>query len=239
MDFPFFASPNFTCGRKRKIKAIIIHRATGNLKKTVKRCFDLSSRESFHFIISQKGKTIQLVKCKDTAWHCGWITNPEVPDFLKPNPNFCSIGIALEDKEGKNRSCWTKEQKESLLKLLSFLEESLEIEIIPQFVMGHSQIDPRRNPVDPGSFIAWEEIFKAGTYLGKKGDINKSKENSEERQREVAQKLFRGILGRDPDAWELDYLKHSNLDIAQISRKLIGTEEFKNKILKSRSKITK
>jgi len=235
MEFPFFASPNFTPGRKKEIKAIIIHRTFGSLEKTVHRCLDSNFWESFHFLISQEGKIIQLVKCQDTAWHCGWISNPKAPAFLKPNPNLYSIGIACEDqgREAKKikESFFTAEQEESLRNLIAFLGENLEIKIDSQHVLGHSAIDPQRNSQDPGSFLNWNKILPKNSILSSKKKKRSQKKIVSYTIDKVIKELFYGILNREPNLSELDYYKYSGLELSQIAGKLARTEEFKKNIL--------
>jgi len=238
MNFPFFASPNFTPGRKKEIKAIIIHRTFGSLEKTVQRCFNPEFWESFHFLVSQQGKIVQLVKCQDTAWHCGWISNPKVPNFFRPNPNFCSIGIACEDSQDKksttnNENFWTVDQENALMKLIEHLSENLDIQADSYHILGHSKIDPDRNPQDPGPFLNWEKILLENSNFPLKKKIPNASQQltSSYLLEEIIEKLFYGILNREPNTSELDYYKHSGLDIAQISGQLARTEEFKKKLL--------
>ncbi|MEA3273385.1 MAG: peptidoglycan recognition family protein [Patescibacteria group bacterium] len=238
MDFPFFASPNFTSGRKKEIKAIIIHRTFGSLEKTVQRCFDPGFWESFHFLVSRQGKIIQLVKCQDTAWHCGWISNPKAPNFLKPNPNFCSIGIACEDYRGKksmadDENFWTGDQENALAELIEYLRKNLNIPADSYHILGHSKIDPQRSPQDPGPFLNWKKILPADSHFPQK---KKSQDSLQQLTNSyllegMIEKLFYGILNREPNTSELDYYRHSGLDIAQISGQLARTEEFKKKLL--------
>ncbi len=237
MEFPFFASPNFTPGRKKEIKAIIVHRTFGSLEKTVRRCFDADFWESFHFLISQEGKIVQLVKCQDTAWHCGWISNPQAPTYLKPNPNFSSIGIACEDRqegETADENFWTPEQENSLRKLLTYLQKNLGIQADSRHIFGHSAIDPQRSPQDPGPFLDWDKIIpdNFNSVLPKEQKRNKFKLPKKAYSIEqLTKKLFYGILNREPNLSELDYYKYSGLDVAQIAGKLARTEEFRKKIL--------
>jgi N-acetyl-anhydromuramyl-L-alanine amidase AmpD len=216
-------------GRKKKIKALILHRTFGDLQKTVRWCFNLGSQESFHFLISREGQVIQLIKCQDTAWHCGFITNSQAPSFLSPNPNFSSLGIACED-EGSLKECsLTSAQIRSLGELIRDISAEINLPLTAENIMSHGAVDPLRNPKDHFSPLDWEKIIKQAGFLDQNPSPakKKSKENIFVIENLIT-KLFRGILGRDPNISELDYYKYSGLDIAQISRRLTQAEEFQN-----------
>ena len=266
MDFPFFASPNFSPGRKKKIKGIILHRSHNNLEKTVTTCFSPNSFESYHFLITRTGKIIQLVKCHDTAWHAGWITkesiptktsknnskntgDQNIPHYLFPNPNFSSIGIALIDENNftpktRKNLLWTLAQQDSLKELLRYLNHHLKIPLSPEHLLPHSLIDPLRNSNDPGDYLDFKALLKMITPQLReannfKNSFTKFKKERSSNEHEklyfnevLIKKTFRGLLNRDPNLSEIDYYKYANLDLTQITRKIIQTEEFRNRIIR-------
>ncbi|MBU2025769.1 MAG: peptidoglycan recognition family protein [Patescibacteria group bacterium] len=231
MNYPFFRSPNFTPGRKKKIQAIVLHRVRKNFDEIINDCFNPACKESFHFVINKKARVFQLVKLSDTSWHAGWITNPDVADFFRPNPNFCSVGVALE--AGENEGLAFQNQLDELIDLLKFIIKNLEIPADARHIVSHSFLDPKRNPGDPGSDFNWDEIFRR---LG--SEINSRQKERIEMKFDLSEllvkKIFRGLLNRNPNLSELDYYKHSDLDIAQITKRLIGTDEFKDRMLENK-----
>lgn len=265
MECPFYPSPNFTPGRTGKIRSIILHRTYGSTEKTLSWCLNPRSLESYHYIISRDGSIIQLVSCQNVAWHAGWTTAGAVPAHFRGNANDFSVGIACEDcGHGKNQTFYTAEQTKSLIRLITTIKHSFRIRLTPDRLIGHSVIDPKRNPLDPGPYVDWERVMRATIDLKisdhedlliKKGSPetaaspnNKKIANETEAQgiKAVAEagsaaeenphvldslikKIFHGLLARDPNSSELDYYRYSKLDLAQITRRIVATEEFRKK----------
>lgn len=252
MECPFYPSPNFTPGRKGKINSIILHRTYGNIEKTINWCLNPHSLESFHYIVGRTGTIIQLVSCQNVAWHAGWVTNPNVAAHFKSNPNDFSIGIACEDcGAGKNSNTFfSKDQTRALIKLINALKHSFRIKLTPDHLVSHSSLDPDRNPLDPGPYIDWETVLRfvidlkfsdhddllirkktADSEPGTENVITPADNTNSHVMEALITKVFHGLLNRDPNASELDYYHHSKLDLAQITRRVVSTEEFRKKQL--------
>lgn len=243
MVYPFLPSPNFTPRSQEKIEAIVIHCTCGNLEKTISWCLNPYSKESFHFIIALDGRIIQLVSIKNAAWHAGWATSPALPEFLKPNPNEQTIGIALEDS--RNPAC-SENQTESLVALIERLKTECQLKLTPDRLLGHNLIDPERNSSDPGHYVDWDRLYRSVIEFGTFDEAENENIPEEEMlpsimpdsaeengmndyvMENLIRKVFHGLLNRDPNVSEIDYYKHAGLDLSQITRRIITTEEFRN-----------
>lgn len=102
INFKECNSQNFTPGRSRKVKYLVIH-YTSNNGDTAKNNADYFAREkvgaSAHYFCDES-EIWQSVKDTDTAWHCGAKTykHPECR-----NNNSIGIEICMNDKNGKVR----------------------------------------------------------------------------------------------------------------------------------------
>ena len=102
INFKECNSQNFTPGRSRKVKYLVIH-YTSNQGDTAKNNADYFAREkvgaSAHYFCDES-EIWQSVKDTDTAWHCGAKTykHPECR-----NSNSIGIEICMNDKNGNVR----------------------------------------------------------------------------------------------------------------------------------------
>lgn len=102
INFKECNSANFTRGRSRSVKYLVIH-YTSNRGDTAKNNADYFAREkvgaSAHYFCDES-EIWQSVKDTDTAWHCGAKTykHPECR-----NSNSIGIEICMNDKNGKVR----------------------------------------------------------------------------------------------------------------------------------------
>lgn len=99
-------------------------------------------RVSSHFLIRRDGRTIQLVPCRQRAWHAGvsnWQGRGRCNDF--------SIGIELE---GSDFVPFTDRQYAALARLTRCLQRVYPI----RSIAGHSDIAPERK-TDPGPYFDW------------------------------------------------------------------------------------
>ena len=93
---------------------------------------------------------------KDRYGVCKW------PLFRNRNPNLDVIGIELEDKGNgfTDDHPMSEEQLASVVRLNKWLFNSQVVRGRPQLgttVIGHSLIDPKRRPNDPGNWF-WEHV---------------------------------------------------------------------------------
>jgi len=150
-----YKSVNFNLRKKgHKIKYIILHyTAIKSDYKAIQHLIDKKNRVSSHFLINKKGKIFSLVDLNKRAWHAGqsfWKGDRDI--------NSNSIGIEL-DNTGHyiNFERYTKNQIDSLIKLLNFLKKKYDIDNLN--FLGHSDIAPYRKN-DPGEKFPWKKLSK-------------------------------------------------------------------------------
>ena len=145
-------SPNFDKRPKgTKINSIVIH-YTGmkTFKQAYKRLCDKKSKVSSHYLIGRDGRIMNLVDEKNRAWHAG-ISHWKGIDNL----NDISIGIELENPGHKfGYIPYSKKQMESLIFLCKKINKKYQIH--PEWVLGHSDITPKRKK-DPGDDCSFFE----------------------------------------------------------------------------------
>ncbi len=110
-------------------------------------------RVSAHFLIRRDGVLIQLVSCRERAWHAGlssWQGRPRCNDF--------SLGVELE---GCDDSPFEELQYDCLVDLLRRLCAYYPIAA----VVGHSDISPGRK-TDPGPCFDWHRLAAFGKLPG-------------------------------------------------------------------------
>lgn len=138
-------SPNFTEGKSREIKYILIHTVEGSLKGCVSWFKNAESKVSAHFVVGFSGDIVQMVKEADIAWHAGiWKMNTE------------SIGIEHEGYASKD--LWTNEQYEASATLVAYLCKKYGIPIDRKHLLGHSEVTPGRK-TDPGPHFDWDRFL--------------------------------------------------------------------------------
>lgn len=154
-----------------EISFLIIHCCAFPVKKAVQSFKD--NDVSAHYIISGKGKIYHLVADEKCAWHAG-------KSFWKGQTslNKNSIGIELSTPTlGQNK--YSKSQISALISLLKKLQK--EYNILPQNIIGHSDVAPDRKP-DPGKGFPWKKLAQENLglwYNLKDADRIKSKNPTE------------------------------------------------------------
>jgi len=109
---------------------------------------------SAHFLICRDGAIVQLVSCRQRAWHAGvstWQGRSRCNDF--------SIGVELE---GSDFVPFTEQQYVSLTRLTRRLQRAYPI----RSITGHSDIAPQRK-TDPGPYFDWPRYRAALTLQNK------------------------------------------------------------------------
>ena len=148
-----YKSVNFNLRKKgHKIKYIILHyTAIKSDYKAIQHLIDKKNKVSSHFLINKKGKIFSLVDLKKRAWHAGqsfWKGDRDI--------NSNSIGIELDNTGHHiNFERYTKNQIDSLIKLLNFLKKKYDIDNMN--FLGHSDIAPYRKN-DPGEKFPWKKL---------------------------------------------------------------------------------
>tara|TARA_A100000164_G_C21668135_1_gene658243 strand:+ start:41 stop:763 length:723 start_codon:yes stop_codon:yes gene_type:complete len=154
MKIIFEFSPNYSnkIRKKKEIKFIIFH-YTGMQSEieSIKRLKNPESKVSCHYIISRKGRIIQIVQDRKVAWHAG---RSKWKKFTNLNKN--SIGIELVNKGYEfGYQNYTKEQIKSLIELCKNLKKKYSIK--KENFLGHSDIAPLRK-TDPGEKFPWKKL---------------------------------------------------------------------------------
>ena len=140
----FIPSPNFAKKDNRKIDKIIIHITQGSFASAIGWFKMKSSSVSAHFLVSQAGEVVQMVKIKDVAWHA------------KPW-NTRSIGIEHEgfyNYHGKTTN-FTKEQYKASADLVRELALKYNIPLDRKHIIGHREV-PGVTKTCPGYNWDWD-----------------------------------------------------------------------------------
>ncbi|MFC6759192.1 N-acetylmuramoyl-L-alanine amidase [Sulfitobacter porphyrae] len=150
------SSPNFGPRRNGLTpRLIVIHyTAMENAEAALTRLCDPQAEVSAHYLISNHGRTLQLVADEMRAWHAGageWAGQADI--------NSRSIGIELD-----NRGChpFSEPQMAALETLLKRLMARWDIPAAG--VLGHSDIAPGRKS-DPGPHFDWARLARQGLAL--------------------------------------------------------------------------
>lgn len=94
-DVTWIPSPNFTPGRKRSVRYIVLHTTQGHDSRSW--LTNKDSQVSAHYL-EREDDEYQLVRDEDTAWHAGSIVGTPTTSLYAQgvNPNDESIGIEIE-----------------------------------------------------------------------------------------------------------------------------------------------
>lgn len=155
---------NFTKGRDgHSIEAIVIHITDGSFRGSLEWIKNPQSQASYHFLIPEDGKIIQLVEIDDTAWHAGKVVKPTWSGIkLGVNPNSYTLGIALV---GTPNTVFSPNQFLGLCALVAWLSERVGIVINPQTIVFHREIRADKicpgYKIDKGLVVAVARIMKA------------------------------------------------------------------------------
>ena len=155
-----YQSPNFE-NKNIPVEFVILHYTAQSLKKSLDIFLD-SKSVSCHLLIDRKGAVYELVKCWEgncnKAFHAGesFLSNQ---NKTWKNFNDFSIGIELINWNG-NIFSFTKEQYQSLFKVLIHLKKIYPSLNNSNRVLGHEHIAGFRGKKDPGYCFDWQSLFK-------------------------------------------------------------------------------
>lgn len=146
-------SPNYTKGRKTPVSVIILHITAGQSKlhRAVEHLTKPSSKVSAHFLISQEGQVVQLVKLEDTAWHCS-------------GNNGISVGIEhmARDKGELSKTDpgmpMTEAQYVASTNLVRWLCDQLNLPIDREHIKGHNEF-PTTHTDCPSPTLDWNKYM--------------------------------------------------------------------------------
>jgi len=137
-------SPNFTPLGWRNITYIVVHVMDGHIDSAINWFKDPMSNVSAHYLISQEGEIVQMVREKDIAWHAGnWTYNQQ------------SIGIEHEDQGSWNTPNWVPEKLyQASAALVRNLCEKYGIPKDRMHIIGHNEVPGVVKPC-PGPYWDW------------------------------------------------------------------------------------
>jgi N-acetyl-anhydromuramyl-L-alanine amidase AmpD len=163
--YNFCESPNKWKDRnKQQPEAIIIHICDGTFEGSKAWFLNPRAYVSAHFLISETGEILQMVKCEDTAWHAGVVIRP-VWKLLKQglNPNSYTIGIELAGYANKKPAAI---EIMIAARLVAELCKSYKIALTDQNIIPHFWINGAKTCPGPNVNVP-TIIYLAGLYLDK------------------------------------------------------------------------
>lgn len=139
---------NHTVNGMKQVRGIVIHSMAGTYAGSRSWFKNPNSSASAHYLISKKGEILRMVEEKDMAWHAGVYDEP-IPDYLRPNPNFYTIGIELEDENNKNW-VYPEAQIKALQELVADLKARYNLKFSNIFL--HRKLNPSRRSDPIGAY---------------------------------------------------------------------------------------
>lgn len=150
-------SPNFGPRRETLRPDMIVLHYTGMETGAAAEAWlcDPASEVSAHYLVHENGRTVQMVRESDRAWHAGkssWRGQTDI--------NSCSIGIEIVNRgHFLGYPAFPKRQIEAVIRLCAGIVGRHAIP--PERVLAHSDIAPGRK-IDPGEKFPWKSLFEAG-----------------------------------------------------------------------------
>ncbi len=144
-------SPNWD-DRMLPIEMVVLHYTEMKpAEAALERMCDPEAKVSAHYMITEEGEVIRLVKESKRAWHAGlsyWRGHKDV--------NSASIGIELDHPgHALGYREFSNAQFEALVPLLNSIVKRHNI---PRAnVVGHSDVAPARK-IDPGELFPWDRL---------------------------------------------------------------------------------
>lgn len=139
---------NHTKGRNRPIQGIVMHSMWGTHTGSIAWFKNPSAGASAHYCVSAEGQIVRCVKDEDTAWHAG-IIDEVAPEWVRPNPNWMTIGIELEDKRDPNW-IYPDAQRQAAAWLVAKLMKDYNIS--KDKIVLHKDLNPSRRSDPVGAF---------------------------------------------------------------------------------------
>ena len=158
MEMIWTPSPNFD-ERTLPISILVMH-YTGmkSADLAIRQLANPEAKVSAHYVVSEDGQIVQMVKEENRAWHAGRGSWRGID-----NVNSASIGIEIVNPGHEwGYIPFPEEQMDSVTRLAAAIVERYNI--IPANVIGHSDLAPARKQ-DPGELFDWERLAKLGIAL--------------------------------------------------------------------------
>lgn len=153
-------SPNFNDRALPITMAVLHYTEMKPVETALDRLTDPEAGVSAHYLITEEGEVIQLVREEQRAWHAGKSLWRGINDV-----NSASVGIEL-DHPGHELGYreFAKAQIDALVPLLARIVKQYDI---PRAnVVAHSDVAPARK-IDPGELFPWDRLAEYGLCLPK------------------------------------------------------------------------
>lgn len=184
---PYVQSPNYSKGRTKPIRGIVLHTIVGSANSAIQHFKNPASQVSAHYVIALDGTVTQMVDDGDRAWHAG-IQSNNVTMFRDPNGE--TIGIEHDDGGDPAGSPRSDALYNASGTLVGQLCKRYNIPIDTNHIVYHRQI--RSTKTCPGN-LDRDRIVKIA-----KGD-EVTQEEYDQRKRAIYENIVNG--------WYLNYLK--------------------------------
>lgn len=202
--------------RKCKIDMIVLHCVAYEPKDAV--AVFREHKVSTHYVIGTDGEIWQLVGENHRAWHAGKSFWQGMTDI-----NSHSIGIELVSLS-LGQTAYNLNQKKSLVLLLRRLIKKYKI--LPQNIVGHSDIAPNRK-ADPGKDFFWEYLNTNGIGIVYDSKLKDKVQSDDER--ELLQII--GYDTADLPAAKMAFCRHFLPQSIEYEKNILAMEENMPKII--------
>ena len=152
-------SPNFD-ERRLPVSILVMH-YTGmkTAADAINWLANPESKVSAHYVVTEDGQIVQMVREEDRAWHAGRGSWRDI----KSDMNSASIGIEIVNTGYEwGYVPFPEEQMDSVVRLATDIVQRHHIK--PANVIGHSDLAPARKQ-DPGELFDWERLASVGLAL--------------------------------------------------------------------------
>jgi N-acetyl-anhydromuramyl-L-alanine amidase AmpD len=147
----------------RQYLLLVVHWVAGSFNSCL-RWFQApnNNRSSAHYVISERGKVVQMVSEEDVAWHAGisrWKNYPTYGEWNSLNP--CSIGIELAGPPSMlGLNGWQDEQIAALVELCKILHTKYsEMKLIDHSRICSTKIDVIKGTGYVEDIFPWKELL--------------------------------------------------------------------------------
>jgi N-acetylmuramoyl-L-alanine amidase len=158
-------SPNWNARKDGLAPRVLVLHYTGMRDAAVAlhRLCDPRAEVSAHYVVEEDGVVHRLIEEHHRAWHAGvsaWRVNGEIIRDI----NSASIGIEIINKGHTVTPLLPYPQRQIEAVIALGLDIVARWNILPRYVLAHSDIAPSRK-MDPGEHFPWAELADAGLGL--------------------------------------------------------------------------
>lgn len=153
-------SPNFN-DRALPISMLVLH-YTGmkDAASAIERLTSADGGVSAHYLITEEGEIVHMVREEQRAWHAGKSHWCEIGDI-----NSASIGVEIVNPGHEwGYRPFPAPQMQALVPLVAEIVQLYNIQ--PCHVVGHSDVAPARKE-DPGELFDWDQLARLGLAMKK------------------------------------------------------------------------